>query len=115
VHELSIVEALIEQVEKELRGSGHEGRVTRLELQIGRLSGVNPEAIRFALELLSPDTPVEGAEVEIDQPRANCVCSACGAETPIEEIEHRCPACGSTQISIEGGNELLLESIELQD
>lgn len=115
MHELSIVESLIEQVEKELRNSGHEGRVIRLDLRIGRLSGVNPEAVRFAFELLSPDTSVEGAEVEIERPGAVCVCRACGRRTSIEELEHLCPACGSGEISIEGGNDLLLESIELED
>ena len=54
MHELSIVEALIDQVGRELDRAGQQGRVLRLELSIGRLSGVNCESVRFAFGLLPP-------------------------------------------------------------
>ena len=53
MHELSIVEALIDQVGQELDRAGQQGRVLRLELSIGRLSGVNPDSVRFAFGLLA--------------------------------------------------------------
>jgi len=115
VHELSIVEALIEQVEKEVEHCGHQGRVLSLALTIGRLSGVNAEAVRFSYELLSPGTIVEGAELQISEPKATCCCRACGARTELDELDAYCPECGSDQIVIEGGRELLLQSIELED
>jgi len=115
VHELSIVEALIEQVQKEVRRSGHNGRVTRLELSVGRLSGVNVHSIRFAFEMLAPGTVVEAADVEIAQPGAVCACAACGEATEIDELVDRCPACGSGEVTFEGGRDLLLESIDLEE
>ena len=115
MHELSIVEALIEQVEKEVDRSGHHGRVAKLDLTIGRLSGVSCDSIRFAFELLSPSTIVEGASVHIDEPSAECVCGVCGRRTEIRELLAQCPDCGSSDIVIEGGRDLLLESIELEE
>jgi len=114
VHEVSIVEALIEQVEKEVARSGHRGRVARLELVIGRLSGVNADSIRFAFEMLAPGTMVEAADLEIAEPKAFCCCKGCGARTEIDELFIRCPACGSGEISIDGGQELLLQTIDLE-
>jgi hydrogenase nickel incorporation protein HypA/HybF len=115
VHEVSIVQALIEQVEQAVHESGHAGRVVRLDLVIGRLSGVHPDSVRFAFEMLAPDTPVEGAQLNIEEPRAVAACRHCGARTPIDELVVACPACGDDQISIEEGRELLLRSIELEE
>jgi hydrogenase nickel incorporation protein HypA/HybF len=115
MHELSIVEALIEQVEKEIDRGGHRGRVARLDLAIGRLSGVSVDSIRFAFQLLAPGTVVERAEIHVERPKAACVCGACGGRTEIEDLVVRCPACRSDRIHIEGGNELLLQTIDLEE
>ena len=115
MHELAIVEALIEQVERELNRAGQHGRVERIDLSIGRLSGVSCDSLRFAFELLAPGTIAEGAEMAVEQPGAVCSCAACGAKTEIEEIAVRCPRCGSLEVTIEGGRDLLLQGIEVED
>lgn len=115
MHELSIVEAVIEQVQREVRRSGHKGRVTRLELVVGRLAGVNVEAIRFAFEILAPGTLLEAADVRIARPGAVCSCRACGRATEIDDLVAQCPACGSADVTFEGGRDLLLQSIDLDE
>lgn len=115
MHEVSIVEALIEQVEGEVARAGASGQVTRLALSIGRLSGVQVDSIRFAFELLAPGTLVEGASLEIEEPRAVCVCAACNANSELDELCLECPACASHDISIEGGREMLLQTIDIDD
>lgn len=115
MHELSIAEALIEQAEREIEHSGQAGRVVSLDLVVGRLSGVNCDSIRFAFDLLSSGTRLEGAELEIREPRAICRCHACHRREEIDEVVVRCPACASGEITIEGGRDLLLQSIELED
>ena len=115
MHELSIVEALIEQVQKEVERSGQTGRIRRLDLTVGRLSGVSCDSLRFAFELLSAETIVEQAELHITQPKAICRCLSCQAQAEVDDIPVRCPACGDTQVTLEGGRQLLLESIEMED
>ncbi len=115
MHELAIVDALIEQVQQEVQQSGVRGRVTRLDLVIGRLSGVCPDSIRFAFEMLARDTVLETAEIRIEEPAAVCPCLACGSKTEIVDLGAVCPACSSPNVSIEGGQDLLLQSIELED
>ena len=114
MHELSIVEALMGQVEEEVKRAGASGRVTRLTLVIGRLSGVNCDSIRFAFELLAPGTVLETAELAIDEPCAECVCEECGTTAEIVRMVVECPACGSHDITIRGGSELILQAIDLQ-
>ena len=115
MHELSIVESLIEQVQETLAEENERGRVLKLELSIGRLSGVSCEAVRFAFGLLSPGTVAEGAELVIQQPKAACNCRTCGARPEIDELVIKCPNCGSGDISIEGGRDLQLHNIDIED
>jgi hydrogenase nickel incorporation protein HypA/HybF len=112
---MSIVEALIRQVGAELEQSRLSGRVLRLDLAIGRMCGVHADCFRFAFEMLSPGTIVEGAELRIDEPRAVLRCRLCGAAEQIEELVVQCPRCGGDDIEIEGGQDLLLQSIELAE
>jgi hydrogenase nickel incorporation protein HypA/HybF len=115
MHELSIVEALIDQVTEALPPAGNHGRVLRVELSIGRLSGVNCDSIRFAFELLSPGTAVERADLVIREPKAVCHCNSCGTETEIDEMALDCPKCGSGDVAIQSGRELVLQSIEVEE
>ncbi len=114
MHELSIVQTLIEQVDQEVHRAGARGRVTRLELIVGRLSGVNPDAVRFAFEMLAPGTIVQDAQLHIAEPRATCSCRTCAARTEIDELTLRCSTCGSDDVSIEGGRDLVLQSIDVE-
>ena len=116
MHELSIAEALIEQVGMELiLHPEHGGRVKRLELAVGRLSGVHCDALRFGFQLLTQGTPLEGIELSIRQPAAVSRCRECGTSEEISEIVIACPRCGNPEIVIEQGRELLLETIEIED
>lgn len=118
MHELSIAEALIEQVQETLAEAKCQGRVARIEVSIGRLSGVNCEAFRFAFELLTPGTILEDAEVLIRRPKARCRCRACKARCEIngiEDVPTACPRCGSEEITIEGGRELVLQGIDVEE
>jgi hydrogenase nickel incorporation protein HypA/HybF len=112
---MSIVQALIEQVGVEVAESGHDGKVVALGLVIGRLSGVHVDSIRFAFEVLSPGTLVADAQLRIEQPRPVLNCRDCRARHEIDEITVECDCCGSRNVSIEGGTELLLHSIEVEE
>jgi hydrogenase nickel incorporation protein HypA/HybF len=115
MHEAAIIEDLIGAVEDELDRAGLRGRVRRLEVVVGRLSGASPEALRFAFQVLAPGTKVEGARLEISEPKALCRCAHCGARSETEDILGVCPACGSGDVTIEGARELLLQSVEVED
>ena len=115
MHEMSIVQALLEQVEAEVAQSGHSGRVVQLDLVIGRLSGVHVDSIKFAFELLAPGSIAADATLDIEEPQARMSCRACGAEQVVEDLTIACPGCGGPDITIQGGQELLLSSIEIED
>lgn len=115
MHEMSIVQALLEQVDEEVAASGYSGPVTALELVIGRMAGVHVESLRFAFDFLSPGTLADGATLRIEQPCAQLQCLDCRRVEEIDELVLACPGCGSRRVRIEGGQQMLLKSIELAD
>ncbi len=114
MHEMSIVQALIEQVGIEIRKSGETGVVRGVDVVIGRLSGVHVDSIEFAFEVLSPNTIADGAELRISRPSALIDCRECSNRQSMDGVLMQCPNCGSGDVTIEGGRELLLQSIELE-
>lgn len=114
MHEFSIVQALVEQVRKELQRAGATGRVQAVDLAVGRISGVNVEALRFAFQVLTHDTELQDVELRIRRPGAKCQCRACGENSELEELLLQCPRCSASDITITGGRELVLESIEVE-
>ena len=115
MHELGIVQELIGLAEKELANAGFEGRVESITVRVGRMSGANPEALRFAFEAVAPESLLAGAELVIVEVNPVCKCSQCGAEQEISDYTFACPKCGSNNITVQGGTELNLESMEVED
>jgi hydrogenase nickel incorporation protein HypA/HybF len=112
---MSIVQALIDQVATEVRQLPEGGRVLGIDVVIGRMSGVHADSFRFAFELLSPGTLVEGAVLKIQEPGFVLACHACHARREADLLRFECPACGSPNVSVDGGQELLLQSIEVDE
>lgn len=64
MHELAITQAIVEQCAARCEGA----RVLRVVIEIGTLSAVQPEAVRFAFSLCTEGTLLEGAQLEIRTP-----------------------------------------------
>jgi hydrogenase nickel incorporation protein HypA/HybF len=97
--------------------SRHAGdrRVARVELKVGHLRQVVPDALRFAFELVAVGTPAEGAELVLEVVPAAGVCRGCGAEGELPGFPLLCAACGSAALEIVRGEELLVDALELEE
>lgn len=114
MHELSIAESLLEIVEKTAAEHGAT-RVRRLRIVIGALGNVIPDALEFAFEVAGRGTVAEGAALEIVPVAVAVRCNACKAETEVEDMAFLCLKCGSVDVDVVRGNELYLDSIEVDD
>lgn len=113
MHELSIAQALIEQVEA-AAAKEHALRVVRVVITVGALSGVDPEALRSLFPLVAEGTVTAEAELVIEQVATRVRCRACGQETPAEESFSGCAVCGSKDVEVSAGRELNIKSVELE-
>jgi len=110
MHELSITRSVVAIVSERAAGQ----RVTRVRLEIGRLSAVMPDAIRFCFDICAADTPAAGAALEIDEiPGLGC-CNDCGAQVPLNELIGRCPNCGTASLRLIAGQELNIKEMEVE-
>ena len=105
MHELSLAGGILRVVEQARSRDPFE-RVTHLSLEVGALSGVEVSSLRFALQAISPDTCLAGADIDIQQPAATAWCLPCGQSVPIHDRLGRGPVCGSAQLKPTSGTEL---------
>jgi len=113
MHELSIAQAIVEEV---ARVAAREGaaRVVGLTVAVGGLSGVEPEALRFAFPLAAAGTIAADARLVVETAPVLVRCRGCGGERPVECLPGACPACQGNDVDMIGGSELTLRSIEVE-
>jgi hydrogenase nickel incorporation protein HypA/HybF len=112
MHEASIMESALGSAAAEMRKAGAR-EILRMKLRVGVLSGVVPEALKFAFESLKGATPAAGAALEIELMPAVFRCLDCAAEAELEEMAFHCPRCRGCLVLDHGGNELELTQLEL--
>ena len=113
MHELSLLEGMVQGLEEEARRQGF-GRVHRVRLEVGRLSGAEPEALCFAFGPATEGTLAEGAELVILQVPGTGLCRTCGAEVEIGARFDPCPACGEGFVDVTGGTELRIKDLDVE-
>ena len=114
MHELSIAESITEVVVKSCEEAGVT-TVTAITLEIGRLSGIEVEALKFALDITLKSGPAENAKVHFEMISGIGTCEACGKESPMDDLFSLCKHCGSYMIHLTQGQELKIKKIEVID
>ena len=111
MHELSIAEAVVDVAVRHAAGR----RVTKVEVSVGALRQVVPDALHFAFGLVAQGTALDGAELELRPVAAAGRCRACAAESVMEDFPLRCARCGGLEMDVLAGEELQVEALELDD
>ena len=112
MHELSICQALISQLEAIAREQAAQ-RVALIRLGVGPLSGVEPQLLEQAYPIASAGTLADGAELVIENLPLRVSCDACGQTTDALPNRLLCAACGDWHTRLVSGDELQLNSVEL--
>jgi hydrogenase nickel incorporation protein HypA/HybF len=108
VHELAIAESVVDAVTERLPGA----KVTCVHLEIGALSGVVADSIRFCFDLAAEGTALADARLEITESPAQCRCRACGADFQPDSPVVVCP-CGSPDVAVLSGEQLKIVSVQV--
>ena len=111
MHELAIAQSVVSIADRHADGR----RVASVQLKVGHLRQVVPSALSFAFELIAEGTALEGAKLEIDVVPAAGTCRTCGADTILPDFPLCCATCGGCDIEVTGGEELLVDSLELEE
>jgi len=112
MHEYSLIQSLVSRVEEEARAR-NALCVHRLAMRVGELSGVDPELLQTAYDTFRAGTICEKAELTVTRVKARWTCPQCEKEIAAGEAL-QCPACGVAARLCDGGDALMLDSIELE-
>ena len=108
MHELSITQEVVDQIVAKLG----DVPVRRVRLEVGRLSGIVPDAMAFCFEIVTAGTGLEGASLEIESPGGSGRCRTCGASFATSEVLPLCD-CGSADVEVTGGAGLRIREVEV--
>ena len=113
MHELSVCLSLLDQL-NELAGKHGGRRITGIELDIGPLSGVEPDLLENAWPIAAAESIAETAELTITEAEIVVHCSSCDAETAASANRLVCGACGDFRTNLVSGDEMILRRVEFE-
>ena len=112
MHEMSITRAMLEIVREQMAKHGIE-RLSRVHIQVGEMTAVEPDSLRFCFEVCTQGTLLEGAVLEVEEMPLTGLCRDCGAKFAMKNLVASCPFCRSATVDIIAGRELDIISIEV--
>jgi hydrogenase nickel incorporation protein HypA/HybF len=112
MHEMSLAEGVLQLIEEAAQKQAFS-KVTTVWLEIGQLSGVEPEAMKFCFDAVTRDSVADGARLEIIALPGTGWCMACAKAMPMSEVFGECPECGGFQMQVTGGTEMRVKELEV--
>ena len=109
---MSLAEGVLQLIEDAAREQQFE-KVTAVWLEIGRLSGVEVEAMSFCFDVVTRDSIADGARLEIIALPGTGWCMKCAMTVPMAEVFGECPQCGGHQWQVTGGTEMRVKELEV--
>jgi hydrogenase nickel incorporation protein HypA/HybF len=110
MHEIGVVMQVIEALEGVMRQHGLT-RVQAVTLQIGELSSSVPRYVEACWPAAVHGGPFHETGLRIEILPGTARCRACAREFRLSAEGPDCPACGSPDCRITGGNEFLIKEI----
>jgi hydrogenase nickel incorporation protein HypA/HybF len=115
MHELPITDGILKTALEASQKNGAR-RITLITLVIGELASIVDDSVQFYFDILSKDTLAEKAQLHFRRVPATVVCSDCRHEFEARvPLSPTCPQCSSARLRVNGGRELYVESIEVED
>ena len=112
MHEMSLAEGVVQVLEENATKQGYS-QVKKVWLEIGHLSTVEIDSMRFCFEAVTRNTLAENAELEIIEVPGMGVCLSCSKDVEIQNRFDPCPACGEYMVQITGGTEMRVKELEV--
>lgn len=112
MHEMSLAEGVLQLIEDAAKQQNF-AVVKTVWLEIGQLSGVEVEAMKFCFDAVTRDSIAQNARLEIIALPGTGWCMACAVTVPMNQVFGECPHCGGYQMQVTGGTEMRLKELEV--
>ena len=114
MHELSIAQSIL-SIAENAAPKNQKAVITSVGVQIGELSGIEIESLKFAMSVLKKDTILEDAELNIEVVEGQAECPSCGTVFPMHYFGSSCPSCKNYFIKITKGREMKVLNIVVDE
>ncbi len=115
MHEMGIAMQIIEIAKSSIPSDMEATNVQRVNIKVGKLSAIVPDSLRFCFEIAAKDTPLAGAQLNIEEVPVLARCKTCSNEWVIHETVFKCPECDNGDLALLSGRELDVVSIEVAE
>ncbi len=112
MHEISLCEGILKILEDHAKRQKFEN-VKTVWLEIGALSGVELEAMRFGFDVVTRGTLADQARLEIIEVPGEAWCMMCAKTVSVKQRFDACSDCGSYQLQVTGGEEMKIKELEV--
>lgn len=112
MHEMSLAEGIVQIVEDTARAS-EAAAVRAVWLELGALSHVELDALRFSFDVVKLGTVAADARLEVVTTPGRAWCMPCGEAVALARLGDACPRCGSHQLQVTQGDEMRVKEIEI--
>lgn len=113
MHEMALTEGVLKVLEDQAGPQGYS-KVKTVWLDIGDLSNVDPEAMRFCFDAVTRGSLAEGAALEIIRSPGQAWCMDCCDTVAISQRYDPCPRCGGHKLTVTGGDEMRIKELEVE-
>ncbi|MDP2806259.1 MAG: hydrogenase maturation nickel metallochaperone HypA [Gallionellaceae bacterium] len=110
---MSLAESVLQIIQDSSAAENFQ-RVRGVTLEIGKLSAVEPEAMRFCFDAVTRGSIAEGATLEIIETAGAGICLACSASVEMQEKYGLCPHCGSAHLKVTAGDQMRVKDIAVE-
>lgn len=115
MHEMGIAQQLVQIAIDSIPEDIENPKVEKLNLRIGRLASVVEHSLTFCFEIITKDTPLENASLDIEIVPVMVLCNSCGKEWEVKGPVFKCPFCEDGDVKMLSGREIEITSLELVD
>ncbi len=112
MHEMSLCEGILEILQQQAEQQNYS-TVKKVCLEIGKLSSVEVEAMRFSFELVMQGSLAESASLEIIEVNGQAWCFSCQQNVIMEHRYDGCPLCGIYPLEINAGDQMRIKELEV--
>jgi hydrogenase nickel incorporation protein HypA/HybF len=112
MHEMSISLDTVNLVVESAEQKGYK-KVTAVWLEIGALSCIEPDTIKFCFEIAARKTIAEHCKLHIESCAGKAYCFVCEKNVILEQRGHACPSCKGFKLKVMQGDELRVKEIEV--
>ncbi len=113
MHEGNFTRQIVDAILDELKS--HRGQPpTRVTVKVGEMLHLVPESVRMHYDMLTQDTALQGVRLDLEEVPVVVKCRQCSEAGPVADHHWlACSECGSTDVELVEGNDVVIESIEL--